>query len=465
MQRCLKLKIKYLTTNKTNIRYSFNSLFKNIIQIMKKFLVVITMILTVFDVEAQRVLTLDSCRNLALQNAEDLQKSVNAQKISDYTLTNAKAAALPTLDASGNLLVMFHNIDVMGSEMVLKGVYTAGINLTQPLFTGGKIYNGVKMAQAGRQASEIQQRMTRAEVLAELDKAYYSCIAVDAKVKMLDAYQKQMQHLENVVKTSLEAEMSTELELLRITSKKSEIDYNLKKAQNGLTLCKMALANFIGANMDEDFILADTIIAVNPPQELSEDLSQRPEIQLLEKQIEVREREIKMQRAESLPLLALSAGYTYCGNIKMEGSAQGPDGNYYPYTQKFDQGMTMVMLTAQIPLWHWGSNRRNVKKATLELEDARLDLQKNTKLMSIEARQAVQNLTDGYSMVLTAQLGFQEAQKTLFSMTQKYENQYCTLTDLIDAQSLWQQSFSNLIEAQTQYKIYETEYLRVTGRL
>ena len=40
-----------------------------------------------------------------------------------------------------------------------------------------------------------------------------------------------------------------------------------------------------------------------------------------------------------------------------------------------------------------------------------------------------------------------------------------TLTDLLDAQSQWQQAESNLIEAQTQYKIYETAYLRATGRL
>lgn len=431
---------------------------------MRKILIII-LIFSAITANAQHILTLDSCRTLALQNAEDIKKSANKLVESDYTLKNAKSSLLPSLDASGNLIFMFPNIDVMGSDLVLKGVYTAGITLTQPLYTGGKISNGIKMAQAGKEVSEIQSRQTKMEVLSNVDNAYYSCIAVGAKVKLLEAYQKQMQHLEDVIKTSIEANMSTDLDLLRINSKKSEIEYNLKKAQNGLSLCTMALANYIGADLNEEIIPADTILSINPPESLSEDLSLRPEIQLLEKQVEVKEREIKMQRSESLPLIALSAGYTYAGNIKMEGNAQGPDGNYYPYTQKFNQGMTMVMLTAQIPLWHWGQNSRNVKKARLELEDSKLDLEKNTRLMSIEVKQAVQNISDGYSMFLTAQLGFQEAQQSLFSMTQKYENQYCTLTDLLDAQSLWQQSLSNLIEAQTQYKIYETEYLKVTGKL
>ena len=61
--------------------------------------------------------------------------------------------------------------------------------------------------------------------------------------------------------------------------------------------------------------------------------------------------------------------------------------------------------------------------------------------------------------------GAAEADENLRVMQQKYDNQLCTMTDLLDAQSQWQQAHSNLIEAQTQLKIYETEYLRVTGRL
>lgn len=50
-------------------------------------------------------------------------------------------------------------------------------------------------------------------------------------------------------------------------------------------------------------------------------------------------------------------------------------------------------------------------------------------------------------------------------MRNRYAASMTPLTDLLDAQSQWQQAESNLIEAQTQYKIYETEYLRATGRL
>ena len=68
-------------------------------------------------------------------------------------------------------------------------------------------------------------------------------------------------------------------------------------------------------------------------------------------------------------------------------------------------------------------------------------------------------------MVETATLSQQQADENLRNMRLRYDNQMVTMTDLLDAQSQWQQAHSNLIEAQTQLRIYETEYLRVTGRL
>lgn len=125
----------------------------------------------------------------------------------------------------------------------------------------------------------------------------------------------------------------------------------------------------------------------------------------------------------------------------------------------------MAMLSVSVPLFHWGAELKKVKKAQLQADNARLQLQQSERGMRIEVRQAVKNLTDGYRMVETARLGQQQADENLRVMRQRYDAQMSTMTDLLDAQSQWQQARSNLIEAETQYKIYETEYLRVTGRL
>lgn len=81
-----------------------------------------------------------------------------------------------------------------------------------------------------------------------------------------------------------------------------------------MNLCRLALCNVIGAGLDTEITLSDTVIAVTPPLDLDTDISQRPELKLLQKQVEAQQQQIKLTRAEMLPTAGLSLGYTYYGN-------------------------------------------------------------------------------------------------------------------------------------------------------
>ena len=136
-----------------------------------------------------------------------------------------------------------------------------------------------------------------------------------------------------------------------------------------------------------------------------------------------------------------------------------------PYSQEFKDGIWMAMITVKVPLFHWGANQKKVRKARLALRNSELELRRNTRLMSIEVRQAIRDVHDGYRLILTAEKGLRQAEENLLVMRNRYTGQMASLTDLLDAQTQWQQAHSNWIEAQTQYKIYETHYMRATGNL
>ena len=172
-----------------------------------------------------------------------------------------------------------------------------------------------------------------------------------------------------------------------------------------------------------------------------------------------------MARADILPTVGLSAGYLYLGNIKMKGVFDAGNGVMAPFTNTMNDGYTTALATVSIPIFHWGEGRKKVKQARIDVDNARLEMEENSRLMKIEVRQAIQNVTDSHNMISTAELGMRQADENLRVMRRKYDVQMCTLTDLLDAQSQWQQARSNYIEAQSQFKIYESEYYRVTGQL
>ena len=409
-------------------------------------------------------LSLQKCREMALAHDEDLQRADNASIQAELDKEIAFSAYLPKLDATATGTYM-SNLDMMGMELQMRGMYMAGISLVQPLYAGGKIMAGNRLARIGKEVAEENRRKTRMQVIADADKAYWTYISVGRKVRMLDSYKAQMDTVFRQVEVALSAGMGVENDLLRIKTKRSEIHYQYQKAKNGLNLCRLALCNVLGQPLDTEFVPLDTAIAVSAPRKMDESIAARPELALLEKQVEAGEQQVKVTRGDILPQIGLSAGYLYYGNIKLKGMNYDANGTAIPFTQKFDDGLGLVMASVSIPLFHWGEGMKKVRKAKLDLENARLDLQKNRRLLSIEARQAVQNVTDGYRMVETAELASRQADENLRVMQNRYQNAMCTLTDLLNAQSQWQQAQSNLIEAQTQYKIYETEYLKATGRL
>lgn len=418
-------------------------------------------------VTAQEILPLTQaqCRQMALQHNEEVQQATNALQQARLDKDIAFSAYLPKVDGMLSGTYMFPDMEMTGIELQMHGMYMAGISVTQPLYAGGKIRAGNKLAQIGAESAAETLRKTRMQVIADADQAYWNYIAVERKVQMLDSYRMQMDTLYRQVETAVAAGMGTDNELLRIDAKRSEINYQLQKARNGADLCRLSLCHVLGKPLDTQPVPADTVIRITVPGQLDESIAFRPELKLLQHQVAAYEQQVRTARGDILPQIGLSAGYAYYGNIKLNGLTADPQGNYVPYTQKLDNGIGLVMASVSIPLFHWGEGLKKVKKAKLDLQNARLSLEQNSRLLSIETRQAVQNLTDGYNLVQTAELGSRQAKENLRVMRDRYAHGLSTLTDLLDAQSQWQQSESNRIEALTQYKIYETDYLRCTGKL
>lgn len=421
---------------------------------------------TILCSPAQRLhLSQQQCRDMALAASEDLESAENRLRQAELDRKIAATAALPNLSGSGTAAYMLPDMNMMGMEMLMHGTYMAGLSLTQPIFTGGKITAARRLARIGEKASEEQLRMARMDVTAEADNAYWTYIAVRSKVTMMERYAAQLDSIYRMTSTTVRAGMATENDLLRVDAKRSEIDYQLQRTRSGADLCRLSLCRIIGAPADTEIVPTDTIIIAEKPRSTDADIEMRPEIRLLQRQIDAQRQQIKMTRADMFPTIGLSLGYTYFGNIKMRTQIDVGNGMMIPYTQELRDGIAVGMLAVKIPIFHWGEARKKVRKARYDLRNAELEMQKNSELIALQVQQAIRNLTDGYRLTEAARKAFAQSEENLRVMRNRYEARLSPLTDMLDAESQWQQSLSNLIEAQTQFKIYETEYLRATGRL
>jgi outer membrane protein TolC len=354
----------------------------------------------------------------------------------------------------------------MGSiEMQMRGAYIAGISLMQPIYTGGKITAGKRLAKISTEVSAQKERLSRMDVISDADKAYWTLVAVDGKIDMLKAYMAQMDSIYAQTERSVKTGLATASDLLRIEARRSDIAYNLKKALNGREMCRLSMCRLIGVDSDTQIVLTDTNINVVEPEILSADISQRPELEMLNLSIKANQQQVKMAKADYLPTIGLALGYFRYGNIKTVSSYTLDNGTSGKYSSTTNDGLGMGMLSVKIPIFNWGTTGKKVTKAKLELQKSQVDLSKNQRLLTLQAQQAITNVYDGYDLVKSARVALNQAEENLSNMQARYKVSLCPMIDLLDAQSQWQQAKSNLLEASAQYKIYQTEYLRVTGQL
>lgn len=410
-------------------------------------------------------LSLDQCREMALEHSETLRQAGNSLRMAELDRRIATTHLLPGIEASATGVYMLPDMDMMGSELRVRGAYMAGITLTQPIYTGGKIMTARKLTRIGEEAAAEQLRMARMDAVAEADNAYWTLMAVGNKVAMLESFAAMLDTLHRQTSTAVDAGMTIANDLLRVEARRSDIAYQLQKVRNGADMCRMSLCRIIGVDADTQIELTETTAAAIGEQPLSADMEVRPELALLRQQVEAGRQQVRLTQADMLPTVGLSLGYTYYGNFRLNSMVDVGGGYYMPYEQEFRDGLGLAMLAVKVPVFHWGENRKKVRKARYELQNAELELQKNSRLLELEVQQAIRNLQDSHRMIATAESGLRQAEENLRVMQNRYAGAMVALTDLLEAQTQWQQAHSNLIEARAQLKIYETAYLRATGRL
>lgn len=416
---------------------------------------------------AALTLNVEKCRQMALESSEDVKKGNNALTQSVLDRKIAVSAFLPAIDASGTVMYMTPDMEMSGMEMIMKGTYMAGVMLTQPIYAGGKILTGKKMAEMGANAAAEQLRMAKASVIYDADNAYWTYVAVLQKQEMMDVLAAQLDTLFSQIGVASSAGMATDADLLTVKAKRSEVEYQVRKVANGVSLCKMALCRVVGVPFDTEIAVEDVAV----PEEFTRmgtdnvSVSDRPEMRLLETSLEISRMQVRMTRGDYLPTLALVGGYCPFGNIKMKTMVDAGGGNYVPYTQKIGQDMGVAMLSLSIPIFKWGQGYNKVRKAKIDVDNAALDMQKNGRLMELQANQAAFNLSDSYNLIEAARDGKAQADENLRVTENRYHASMCPLSDYLDAQFQWQQARSNLIEAFTQSRIAETDYLMSVGAL
>ena len=444
------------------------------------FFLITTVVLSVGlkpEAQSQALMSLEQCRELALEHNKQIQMAQADAVASDYLVQSAKTKYLPRIDFAGGwinpgdrpLRPFAINFNIPGVtpqgfsipldfiSVAPKEVYTGGFILRQPIFMGFKIVEANKIARYTSELLHEKVKMEEADVLASVDEAFWRVISVQEKVTLAQTYKSLLDHLGQDLENLYTEGMTTRNEVLKVQVKKNEVELSLVKAKNGLALSKMLLGQIIG--VDANQIELDT--GIISEEQLSSrllaltnnDTIERAEIVMLRNKLAITESARKMVKSQFLPNIFLTAGYNWT------------QPNLYKGTQNNFGGDWMIGVGVQIPVLTWGDRLHQVHMADQQVAKAKLELQDSQEKINLQIQQNRFKHAEALKRMELTKLSKEQAEENLRITKNSLLEGMNSVRDILEAQVMWEKASSADIDARVEAAVTLSQLEKSTGAL
>ena len=470
--------------------------------------------------EAQRLLTLDSCRAMALRNNKQMGVAKMKQEVNANLRKSARTQYLPKVNAVGGYMWMSREISIlnddqkealsnMGTNTTAKlqdalsplisqlpaatqakmagdmsqfagtlnhvgaglvdgfrtdtrNMFAGAVTVTQPVFMGGALVAANKIADINEQMAANSLEMKRQNTLYNIDQVYWQVVSLRHKQTLAESYVELVKKLKGDVQKMIDQGVATKGDGLSVSVRVNEAEMALTQVTDGLALSKMLLCQLIGLDEDEVITLAD--------EESEEIRMNREELVVAEggtsvafqnrPELKVLENTVDLSRQTTN---ALKAGNL--PTVLLTGGYMLSNPNTFNGFEKKFGGVWNVGVVVRVPVWNWGDVKYKVRAskgatamANLELDDAR-------EMISLQVRQNNFKVKEAQKKLTMAQSNVANADENLRMANLAFKEGTASFTTVMEAQTAWNAAQSQLIDAEIGVKLSEVELQKALGTL
>ena len=484
---------------------------------MKKTFGILLLSAVITPVGAQRILSLDSCRQMALRNNKQLGISKLKQDVAENARKSARTKYLPHVSAIGTYEFTSEEISILndGQKAALGGLgtlvggtlqntlgslvatlppaaqmqmaqdmanVTAGLNqkgqnivdafrtdtrnifagsvvVTQPGLMGGAIVALNKMADITTEMAKNSMDARRHATLYQIDQAYWQVVSLHHKKALAESYLELVKKFDSDVHKMIDEGVATRSDGLSVDVKVNEAEMTLTKVNDGLVLSRMLLNQLCGLPLNESVILQDeqadniAVVELTPQLDVENAVAHRPELKMLQNTVDLSKQATNVLKAANLPQVALMGGYAVSNPNVLNG-----------FEKKF-AGYWHLGVIVRVPIWNWGDVMYKVRAskgataiATLELDEAREKIELQVNQTTFKVDEANKKLT-------MAQKNIQRADENLRTANLGFQEGVISPTVVMEAQTAWLQAQSQKIDAEIDVKLSQVDLQKALGTL
>ena len=375
----------------------------------------------------------------------------------------ARAQGLPQLSADAQVAQYVGLTDSdFGPAITIPAIdtrYGAGVQIKQPLYTGGRIKGQQASAVFRQGAARENRRGAGADVVDEALRAYWNwakafflAASLQSSVERMEAHSKDIWSL-------YKAGLATDNDALATDVQLDRTRLSLDSASRRIEVCAAKIAFLTGqtlpadsrpqpAEPPRDFVL--------PPEAgmLAAAHTNRAERAAITLEAHAAEAQVKATRGEYYPQFALIGRY----------DVARPNMMNIPPTDSW-QDDAFVGLGVTWNIFDWGLRKAKVTEASARSAQARIRVQQVEDRINLEVREARINLQDARQRFTVATRGERSAQRNLQAVTDLWQNGLARHSEVLDAHDQLTATQYEVISAQSDVELARAALDHALGRL
>lgn len=413
-----------------------------------------------------RVLTLDCCRDMAVESNKELKMTDMQREAAYYNRKSAFTSYLPKVSAAGIYMHTGKEISLLnedqkaklphigdafsmpelnhaGSEIVdalrtdTRNMAGAAVMLIQPIYMGGKIRAYNKITRYAEKIASDKHNLKYQELIVSVDETYWNIVQLAARKRLAESYLELVRTLDSDIEKMIAEGLATAADGLSVKVKVNEANVSIIQVDNGIEILKMRLCQLCGLPLDSQIELMDENSDLHQKADLriSDSCINRPELSALGTAVRIQDEKIRLVRSEFLPTIALTGGYFTSYPSVFNG-----------FEKKFN-GVWNIGVAVNIPILTWGDRHYKVKAAKAEAVVAKFDLEETREKIELQVAQSRRKVREAEERYFASASSQTEADENLRHATLGMKEGVVPVSNVLEAQTAWLSAKSNLISA------------------
>ena len=412
--------------------------------------------------------TLEESIKLGIENSKSLNMSNAKLAIASAKVNEVKSQRFPKLSFNASYMrlsdvppfeisISFFPTPITIQEPILNS-YNFKFSLQQPIFTGFKLTALHSAANYNLESTKLDYSKELNEEVFNIISAFWNIYKAQYANKLIDENLRSLESHISDAKSFLQNDLITKNDLLKIELQYSTIQLKKIEIENSLKMAKAIFNKIVGNNLAEEFeISREELTTENTNMDFNELIkrakSTRFELESISNKIMAGKEQLSASKSGWYPSIYLISDFYY----------SRPNQRIFPQKDQFDDTWD-VGIALSWDIWNWGYNSSQSDQAEnnlLQLETSKSQLED---AIEIEVYNSFLTFQAAKKKVDLSRQSLEQANENYRITNEKYLVQLVSATELLDAETAFYNSKTELLNSLVDYEIVKTKLDKIVGK-